>query len=110
MVCPVSQIQFLAVMNGAPPALASPVKTYPAAGAVGNATAQEAAVAGFQCGRLFCGQMLKGLEVVIKLKTPAVIGALHFQREAGGRCRGCQKNDVMSAQLRRFRCLRSHEK
>src|SRR5690625_708871 len=66
-VCPVSQVQFLAVMNGAPPALASPVEADPAAGAVGNAPAQEAAVAGLQRGCLFCRQLLKGLEVVIKL-------------------------------------------
>src|SRR5690625_4009032 len=55
IVCPVSQIQLLVVMNGAPPALASPVEADPAVGAVGNATAQETAVAGLQRGCLFCG-------------------------------------------------------
>src|SRR5690625_7598566 len=63
IVCPVSQIQLLAVMNGAPPALASPVEADPAVGAAGNATAQGTAVAGLQRGCLFCGELLKGLEI-----------------------------------------------
>src|SRR5690625_6901173 len=69
--CTVSQIQLLAVMNGAPPALASPVEADPAVGAVGNATGQETAVAGLQRGCLFSGLLVKGLAVVINLYTPA---------------------------------------